>query len=246
MEGAVLKIDTVTIYGYCAILALSFLWGAFVAYKKATEAHFEDVQVLDAILSAGFWSVVFGRLSYVLLNYRIFWNNWPRILFLKNYPGLDHWGLLLGIVLAVYLATKNKKQRFFDWFDFAMLGLVGGMSVYFGGVALGTLSLVSVGGAIVSLAMFIYLWRAEKVYRTYDWYKNNKTQAKSGFLSGVALSYYGLTHIVLLLLTPGRALWVVGVNFLLFVGGWVLVYSRSGRNLAEDIKFKRIYGRKKD
>lgn len=246
MEGAVLKIDTFTIYGYSAILALAFLWGAFVAYKKATEAHFEDTEVLDTIVLSGFWSLFLGRLTFVLLNLKIFWNNWPRVLFLRNYPGFEHWGLLAGIIMAVLVVTKNRRQKFFDWFDFAILGLVAGMSIYFGGLAIGTLNVVAVIGAFFSLGVFVYLWRAEKVYRTYDWYKNKKTQARSGFLSGVGLSYYGLVHAILASLTAPRNLWVVLANGVLFVGGWILVYSRSGRSFREDIKFITKHGRKKD
>ncbi|KKT34924.1 MAG: hypothetical protein UW99_C0026G0008 [Candidatus Collierbacteria bacterium GW2011_GWC2_45_15] len=241
-----MKIDTVTIYGYSAILAIAFLWGAFVAYKKAIEAHLDDVHVLDTIVLAGFWSFVLSRLSYVMLNLGLFWGNWPRILFLKNYPGLDHWGLLLGVVVSIMIVTRNYRQKFYDWFDLAMLGMVAGMSVYFAGMAIASLSLLSIGGSLTSLGMFIFLWRAEKVYRTYSWYKNKKTQAKSGFLSGVALSYYGLTHFILLVLSPGARLWVMIVNLLLFVGGFVMVYSRSGRSLSEDLKFKLRHGRKKD
>jgi prolipoprotein diacylglyceryltransferase len=231
MEGAVLRIETVTVYWYSAILALSFLWGAFAAYKKAVEAHMEDIQVLDTVVMTGFWSFVLSRLIYVLLNINIFWNNWPRILFLKNYPGLDHLGLLLGIVVALLIAGLNRKQKFFDWLDFAMTGMVGGMSVYFAGMMVLNFSWISLAGALVSLGVFVYLWRAERVYRTYGWYKNKKTQSRTGFLSGTALSFYGLTHIILSVLTNPRNIFTLVVNLLLFVGGFVIVYSRSGRNL---------------
>jgi len=246
MDGAILKIDTVTIYGYSLVLALSFLWGSFVAYKKATEAHFDDLEILDAVVLSGFWAFVLGRLTFALLNWGTFWGNWQRLLFLKNYPGLDHWGLLLGIVVGIYIITRKSKQKFFDWFDYAMLGLVGGMGVYFAGLSFKGLSLITIGGALVSLGMFAFLWKAEKEYRTYDWYKNKKTQSKSGFIAGVALSFYGLTHVVLWFFTAGRANWTILVNIALFVGGWVLVYSRSGRSLKDDLKFMKIYGRKKE
>ena len=238
-----MKIDMVTIYGYNVILALSFLWGSFVAYKKALEAHFDEVQVMDVIVLAGFWSFVLGRLTYVLLNLQLFWNNWARIFFLKNYPGLSHWGLLLGIALALFLVVRKNKQKFFDWLDFAALGLAGGMAIYFAGLAINR-NIFALGAAIVSLAVFSFLWKAEKEYRTYAWYKNKKTQAKSGFISGVVLSYYGLVQLAWQLASQDRKIAVVITSILLFVGGWFLVYSRSGRNLSDDIKLISRYGKK--
>ena len=239
-----MKIDSITIYGYSVILAVAFLWGAFIAYKKAIEAHLEEIHILDAVVLAGFWSFVLARLIYVLLNFRLFWNNLPRILFLRNYPGLDHWGLLLGIVVALLIITRTHKQKFVDWLDYSMIGMVGGMSIYFAAMAIGAFSWVSVGGALMSLGMFIFLWRAEKVYRTYDWYKNRKTQSRTGFLSGVGLSFYGFTHLMLLLLSGNVGVLALVINASLFVGGFVMVYSRSGRNFTEDLKFIAKHGKK--
>ena len=244
MQESVLKIDSVVIYWYSVVLVLAFLWGSFVAHKKLSEANFEDLQILDLAVMTGFWSFIFGRLAFVLLHIGVFWNNWPRVLFLKNYPGLDHWGLLLGIVLSVYIMNKKTKQRFFDWFDFAMLGVVAAMPVYFAGLVLSNFSWLSVGGALVSLVVFVFLWRAEMSYRTYEWYRNKRTQARSGFIGGTALSFYGLTHLTLQFFSLDKNIVSIMANFLLFVGGWVMVYSRSGRNLPDDLKFITRHGKK--
>ena len=237
MNDAVLKINSVTIYGFSVVLAVSFLWGAFVMHKKAIEAHFDDFMVLDMVVLGGFWSFVFGRLSFVLLNPGVFWNNWSRVLFLKNYPGLDHWGLLVGLVLVTRLVTKKSEHKFFDWMDLISLGVIGSMSIFFAGMTLLTFSWQIMVLSVVSLLVFIYLWKAEREYRKYDWYKKRKTEARSGFLTGTSLAYYGLVAVAVGLITVPRTFWVIAGNAILFVAGIVLVYIRSGRQLQEDLKF---------
>jgi len=244
MEG-VLKLNSVTIYLYSLLLAISFLWGSFVAYKKAIESHFEEVRILDTVVLSGFWSFVFGRVMYVLLNPGTFWGNWPRVFFLRNYPGLSHWGLLLGIFLAVWLATRKQKGQVFDLLDLAGLGLTGGMVIYFAGLVFSG-SVFAVGAAVASLVVFSLLWKGEQEYRTYEWYKNKKTQARSGFITGVALSYYGLAHFAWQMASPDRKLVGIMADLLLFAGGWVIVYSRSGRSLSDDLKLIKRHGRKKE
>ena len=119
------------------------------------------------------------------------------------------------------------------------------MVIYFAGLVFSG-SVFAVGAAVASLVVFSLLWKGEQEYRTYEWYKNKKTQARSGFITGVALSYYGLAHFAWQMASPDRKLVGIMADLLLFAGGWVIVYSRSGRSLSDDLKLIKRHGRKKE
>ncbi|HAI22331.1 TPA: hypothetical protein DCL92_00845, partial [Candidatus Collierbacteria bacterium] len=68
------------------------------------------------------------------------------------------------------------------------------------------------------------------------WYRNNKTSARSGFVAGFSISWWGLLFLAEKIMT-GNYFWTVGLwSGMLFVGGLVLVYIRSGRTITEDLK----------
>ncbi|KKT53775.1 MAG: hypothetical protein UW48_C0024G0006 [Microgenomates group bacterium GW2011_GWC1_44_23] len=108
MNEAVLRVSNIYIYGFGLLAVLSFLWGSFVFYKKSQESHFEDFHILDSVVMSAFWAFIVGRLAFVALNMATFWNHFPRILLLSNYPGIDRWGVILGIALGVFISGKWK------------------------------------------------------------------------------------------------------------------------------------------
>jgi hypothetical protein len=89
--------------------------------------------------------------------------------------------------------------------------------------------------AFVFLVVFIYFWNVEKRYRTFGWYRSKKTSARSGFITGFLISLLGLFYLAEKILLSAFV-WQVGVwSGVLFVGGLVLVYIRSGRTVSDDI-----------
>jgi len=94
------------------------------------------------------------------------------------------------------------------------------------------------------LLAFIYFWRVENRYRTLDWYRNDRTSARSGFIFGFSVCFwglvYGLEKALLSSFSWTDGLWVGA----LFVGGIVLVYIRSGRTLRDDINIIFKHGKK--
>jgi len=124
------------------------------------------------------------------------------------------------------------------------LGLSSGIAVFSAGLAILTLMWQFTVVAALYLLVFIYFWNIEGKYRTFEWYRNNKTSAKSGFITGFSLSWWGLLflveNILMASLTWQIALW----SGALFVGGLVLVYIRSGRTVADDIKIILNHGKR--
>lgn len=236
MTDALIKLGGINIYGFGLLAVFSFLWGGFVFYKKAVESHFDDYSILDGIVFSAIWAVVFGRLGFVVKNISEFWNHMGRIFFLGSYPGMDKWGVILGIVLGIFLIVKKFKARFFDWFDFVSLGITSGMAVFYAGMAMlsGYWQLVVI--SVLLLVAFIILWRMEDNYRTFSWYRGKKTSARSGFIGGTLISIWGFSAIIENILFRSVSLVAILWGIFLFVGGLVLVYIRSGRTVSEDIK----------
>jgi len=236
MNEAILRINSIPVYGFGVLAVFSFLWGSFVFFKKANEAHFEDRLILDSVVLSAFWGFILGRVVFSVLNLGMFWNHWSRLFLLTNYPGLDSFGVIAGIALGLWLCLRKVKAKFLDWFDLTALGITAGSAIFYAGLAILAFMWQFIVLAVIYLLGFIYFWNVEEKYRTFDWYRNNKTSARSGFIAGFAISLWGLLFLAEKLLTKGFV-WPVGVwSGVLFVGGLVLVYIRSGRTVADDLK----------
>ncbi len=244
MNDAIYTFGNISIYGFGLLATCAFLWGSFVFFKKAIESHLEEFHVLDGVVMSAFWAFIMGRLIFVVLNLSTFWNHLPRIFLFSNFPGIERWGVVLGIYLGVWLTVRKVKARPIDWFDFVSLGVMSGTAIFYAGLSLLTYSWQYGLLGVAYLLIFIIGWDAESKYRTYGWYKSNKTSAKSGLITGFSIAAGGLFYLIERLmfghLSLAECLWSV----LLFVGGLVLVYIRSGRTATEVIKIILKHGRK--
>lgn len=229
MNEAVLRINNIPIYGFGLLAVFSFLWGSFVFYKKTNESHFEDKLILDTVVLSAFWGFIVGRLAFSILNYQVFLSHWSRLFLLTNYPGLDRFGVIAGIALGLWLCLRKNKEKFLDWFDLMALGVSAGIAVFFAGLAILAYMWQFIVLAFLYFLVLVYFWNIEGKYRTLDWYRNKKTSAKSGFITGFSIASWGVLFLAEKLLTA-NFVWQTGVwAGLLLVGGLVLVYIRSGR-----------------
>jgi hypothetical protein len=244
MNEALIRINNIPIYGFGLLAVLAFLWGSFVYYKKAMEANLEDKVVLDSVVLCAFWGFIVGRVIFVFLHLSVYWSHFSRIFLLSNYPGIDRWGVLLGIALGLWLCLRKSKVKFLDWFDLVCLGITSGTAVFFAGLSILAFMWQYLVLAVLFLVAFIYFWGAEETYRVLDWYRNKKTSAKSGYITGLSLSAWGILLVTELLLDRSFS-WPYGLwSVILFVGGLVLVYIRSGRTVKDDIKIVFKHGKK--
>ncbi len=240
-----MRLNNISVYGFGLLAVFSFLWGSFVFYRRALELHQDEAQILDSVVLAGFWSFILGRLIYALTNLAVFGNHWSRFFLLTNYPGLSRWGVILGVVAGVGLLLRKVKGKFVDWMDMVAVGVTAGTAVFFAGMAVISLKWQFALLAFLYLLGFIYFWLVEGRYRTLSWYRNNKTSARSGFVAGFSLSFWGVLFLAeeLLLGVFGWGTSAPGA-FILFVSGLILVYIRSGRTAKEDINTIFRHGKK--
>lgn len=244
MNEAILRINNIPIYGFGLLSVFAFLWGSYVFFKKANESHFNDKMILDSVVLSAFWGFIVGRLFFTITNIGMFWNHWSRIFLLTNYPGLDRFGVVAGVALGLWLCIRKNKEKYIDWFDFMALGIVSGTSIFLAGLSVIAFVWQYVVLTFLFLAVFIFLWNVEDRYRTFGWYRNNKTSARSGFITGFSVSVVGLLYLAEKLLTESYVFTVGVWSGLLFVGGLLIVYIRSGRVFSDDIKTIFKHGKK--
>jgi len=241
MTDTVINMAGISIYGKGLLVVFCYLWGSYIFYKKAIESHFEGDSILDIIVLGAFWGFLFARLFFVIVNIGTFWNHWSRVFLLTNYPGLDRWGLLVGIVLALYRVSKKLKYRFVDLLDYITLGVIATNSLYWTGINLIRFSWLTVLLGILMFIGFVFFWYIETRYRLIGWYRAQKNSAKSGFVSGFGLAFLGLSFLLELFLygnmKMSSLIWVL----LMVVTGLILVYIRSGRVLSDDINSLKIW-----
>lgn len=226
----------INVYMLGLFSVLSFLWGAFVFYKKAVESHFEENLVLDLVVLAAFWGFIFGRLGYVISNLDLFIKHWGRVFMLSSYPGIERWSVVFGIVLSIWYGLRKRKAKVFDVFDLFSLGFFAGASVFWSLVSFLRFSWQNVFISFVNIGIFVLLWRAEEKYRFFSWYKGAKNSTRTGFVFGCAVSLTGISYLGERVIFWGfrfdkELLW----SFFCFVIGVLIVYIRSGRLLADDL-----------
>jgi len=245
MQPIVASFNEVNLYAYSFVVTLAFLWGGFVFYKRATESHFEEEKALDVVVLSGFFSLIIGRTIYAIENYWLFWGNLVRVILLKNYPGISPWGILLGVWLTLYLILGKEKKKLVDLLDHALVGIVSAMSVMLAGFVIINFSIILLVVWFFTFLFFLMLWKMESEYRTFEWYRYKRNQAKSGLISGLGISYFASIVMALGLLSRSLNWLTALVSLMVFVGGFVLLYIRSGRVFADDIKIILKHDRKK-
>ncbi len=226
-------------------VVLAYFWYSFVVYKKGLEFRYAPESLLDLAVLSGVFAWVGARLSFVLFHGATFQANWLRIFLLLAYPGYDYFGILVGLVVGVAWLSRRGEIKLSDGLDLVGLGLPGAIAFErLGRVFSGQVSLVfGIPGEILQaflfLLIFVWLWKLEGEYRTFEWYRFRKTQARSGFIVGSFLFLSGMV------IAFGDIF--LGIGSILV--GVVVVYHQSGRSLNNDVKLlpfvKRWYTKSK-
>ena len=244
MEDAIINLGGVPVYVLGLLATFCFLWGAFVFYKKSVEAHFEDEAILDMIVLGAFWGFILSRLGFILTHISMFLGHWSRVFLLNNYPGLDRWGFWTGLLLGLYFLSRRMKYKFLDLLDMACLGILSGMSLFWVGLSLVAFQWQFVLIGVLLFLGFLLFWSLEKKYRLIEWYRAQRTSARSGFVSGFSLAYLGLVFGVELIIYISVSVWPIVWMAIMVVTGLLLVYIRSGRVWSEDINSLKIWKKK--
>ena len=110
MLPVIFKLGPFTLYSFGVCLLIGFVLSLFIIWKKASEEHFDEDEVLDTLLATGVWALVGARLTYVFSNWSFFGLNVLMWLNLFGKPGFTFFGGLAAGVIALYFQTKKQNN----------------------------------------------------------------------------------------------------------------------------------------
>ncbi len=245
-------------FAFGPFLVLSFFAGAFVLWKKGKEEYYDENQLLDVFISASFWGLVGARLGFILVHFPEFGFDVLKWLSLFVYPGyLGFSGLALGL-MVLYTKAKKLKWDAYEICDFGAIALTIAIvcitiGMFVNGSGFGNSTTLPIGlpfpgvfdrrhptqlyAAVLYFLFFILLWKVERIYRTFMWYRENRRTAQTGFIFAVFWIGYGLIGLGLGLVgPPAVSIFSFSIDPILYGAavcyGLAMLYIRSGRTFA--------------
>ncbi len=255
MFPVIISIGPFVLYSYSIFLFLAVFFGLFVVWKRGNELHFEPKELFDVVFNVFLWMFVGARIGYVLIHFNdIGFKVWEWI----NIFGRPGWYYPVGIISGWYAICREAKKRKWEKYqlsDLLVTGLVLAQAIlalgaFFAGVGNGVPTSGFLGVKFSGLsdkrlpvqlietvglsASFWYLWWVEGVYRTFSWYKRNRSQAQTGYITAMYLIMWGGIKLVATALrTPemvvaGWARLDLAVPAVIIVCGGIELLKRMG------------------
>jgi len=136
------SLGPIKIYTFGVFLVLAFFWSCFLLWKNIRLTSFKEEEVFDGLFLSLTGGLFFGRLVYVLLNFKDFGFNLLKFILINGYPGISLYGLIFGLLISLWLYFNFKKINFFEAIDYFIfpffVGLVlGELGAFFSGVEVG-------------------------------------------------------------------------------------------------------------
>lgn len=143
MLPVLLDLGFLKIYTFGVFLVLGFFWATFLLWKNIRLTSFKEEDVFDGLFLSLFGALFFGRLIYVILNFKDFGFNLLKFILINGYPGISLYGLVFGGLLVLYLFSNIRKINFNELIDYFVTPLFialvfGKVGAFFSGVEIGT------------------------------------------------------------------------------------------------------------
>jgi phosphatidylglycerol:prolipoprotein diacylglycerol transferase len=143
MLPVLLNLGFLKIYTFGVFLVLGFFWATFLLWKNIRLTSFKEEDVFDGLFLSLFGALFFGRLVYVILNFKDFGFNLLKFILINGYPGISLYGLVFGGLLVLYLFSHLRKINFNELIDYFVTPLFialvfGKVGAFFSGVEIGT------------------------------------------------------------------------------------------------------------
>lgn len=254
MFPVLLSFKPVTIYTIGVFLVIAFLTAGYVFWRRGREEHYQEEELFDAFLLTTIWGLLWSRIGFVLLHFSSFGFSPLKWFDVFSNPGtFSFLGLVMG-GLFLYRHAKKKKWDEAEILDFASIALTAALVItslgsFFDGSGFGNPTSMPWGvtfpavfdkrhptqlySALFYLILYLYLNWLEPRYRMFEWYRNKKHSAPTGFLFAVFCIGYGVYGIALTFLTPPSAtLFDVNIDLPIRVGvllfGIIRLLMQSG------------------
>ena len=143
MLPVLLNLGFLKIYTFGVFLVLGFFWATFLLWKNIRLTSFKEDDVFDGLFISLLGALFFGRLVYVILNFKDFGFNLLKFILINGYPGISLYGSVFGGLLVLYLFSTSRKINFNELIDYFVTPLFialifGKVGAFFSGVEIGT------------------------------------------------------------------------------------------------------------
>jgi len=143
MLPVLLNLGFIKIYTFGVFLVLGFFWSIFLLWKNIRLTSFKEEDVFDGVFLSMFGAVFFGRLIYVILNFKEFGFNILKFILINGYPGMSLYGALFGGLFVLYLFVNSRKLNFNELIDYLITPMFitlvfGKIGAFFSGSEIGT------------------------------------------------------------------------------------------------------------
>lgn len=265
MWPTLLSAGPITIHTFGVLLFLGLFFGGFRLWKNAKEEGWDETAVMDAWLMGGLGAIVGGRAAFILSNWPLFANNWYKMLFLTKFPGLSYEGAWLVGLAVLTVAGLRNKFPLWHWLETGVMAVLiveifGHLASFFAGNNLGQTTdfwwgLSFSGGeaktwpvqlfwtaGLILIYFLLRFW--ERHYRSFQWYQNDKGEAREGFVAGSYLILTGLLKLLLAFISLSRpfgwgaAMAAAGALILIFRSG-ITMKVKLPANKKLKLEFKR-------
>ena len=143
MLPVLLNLGLIKIYTFGVFLVLGFFWATFLLWKNIRLTSFKEEDVFDGLFISLLGALFFGRLVYVILNFKDFGFSILKFILINGYPGISLYGLVFGGFLVLYLFSISRKINFNELVDYFVTPLFialafGKIGAFFSGIEIGT------------------------------------------------------------------------------------------------------------
>src|SRR3989339_1668121 len=118
MLPVLLNLGFIKIYTFGVFLVLAFFWATFLLWKNIRLTSFKEEDVFDGLFLSLLGTLFFGRLIYVILNFKDFGLNLLKFILINGYPGISLYGSIFGGFLILYLFSVSRKINFNELIDY--------------------------------------------------------------------------------------------------------------------------------
>jgi len=217
----------ISIFGI--FVAFSFVVASFLLWRSLKE-DFLDEEIITFTIFIVIFSLLGGRIFYIVDNFSYFGVNLARWVLFTRFPGFALTGAYLGAVSFTTYWSKKKNWDFWvllDSLTFALLVsfLIGDFGLFLSHTLALPLKF------FLALAVLVFALFIKGRFRKFIWYKSGKP----GFVAASSTAVFFLGNLVL-------DFWVKGGLYLEMVAALAIVflalgalYQRSEREIKEDI-----------
>lgn len=253
------SIGPINFYSLGLLLAIGFFLSAFFIWRRLRDLGIDEEKVIDLIIVSALFGLIFGRIFFIIQNLSLFGFNLAHWLFISRYPGLSFWGGIGGLFLAIFLTARRQNLEFWQIADEFVYGLMpflilAQIGAFFDGTGFGKPTTMPWGiyaaGSLLKrhplplimavgfFAIWVFLLRIERHWRTWRWYKSKAHGLVILFFGSIAM----LINLLVVFLRDSPVYWYwleIVLSFILIVLFSGLIYLRSGRRLSGKSKEKK-------